>query len=139
MVDYHPAGGPATDAQQDMRFAVDATAQDVQLGRKLFFGEARLAGGAVACVFCHQLSKQTRLGGTLPSDLSGAYTRHLDWALDQKLKRPCVSGATDLNTARVVEAESLALRAFLRSLSTDFIPTLINDQRSVGIRTPSSR
>ena len=36
-----------------MRLAADATPQDVQQGRKLFFGETRLTGGAVACVFCH--------------------------------------------------------------------------------------
>jgi mono/diheme cytochrome c family protein len=139
LLDYLHAGGPAADEQQQLRLAVDATPQDVQLGSKLFFGSARLAGGAVACVFCHKLSKQTLLGGSLARDLTDAYTRYLDWALDQKLKRPCLSGATDPNIARVVEAESLALRAFLRSLSKDFIPTLINDQRSVGIRTPSSR
>ena len=139
LLDYIDAGGPAADERQRMRFAVDATPQDVLLGRKLFFGETRIAGGAVACVFCHQLSKQTLLGGSLAPDLSVAYTRYLDWALDQRLRRPCVPGATDPDAARVAEAESLALRAFLRSVSTDFIPNQINDHRSVGSTAPSVR
>jgi len=139
LLDYIDAGGPAADERVHMRLAVDATPQDVQLGRKLFFGEARLAGSAVACVFCHTLSKQTRLGGSLAPDLSAAYTRYLDWALDQRLRRPCMPGATDPNAARVAEAESLALRAFLRAVSTDVIPNPIHDRGSAGIGTPVSR
>jgi mono/diheme cytochrome c family protein len=139
LLDYIDAGGPAADEGEHMRLAIDATPQDVQLGRRLFFGEARLAGSAVACVFCHQLSKQTRLGGSLAPDLSVAYTRYLDWALDQRLRRPCVRGSTDPNAARVADAESLALRAFLRAVSTDFRPNSINDRGSAGIRTPASR
>jgi mono/diheme cytochrome c family protein len=125
LLDYLAAGGPAADEQAHMRRALDAAPQDVQRGRKLFFGETRLAGGAVACVFCHTLSKETRLGGSLAPDLSDAYPHYLDWALDQKLKRPCVGGTADPNGpngpdgARVVDAESLALRAFIRAVSAD--------------------
>jgi mono/diheme cytochrome c family protein len=134
LLDYLGAGGPAADEPPHMRLAAEAAPRDVQLGRRLFFGEARLAGGAVACVFCHTLSKQTLLGGSLAPDLNDAYTRYLDWALDQRLRRPCVAGAGDPNATRVADAESLALRAFLRSVSPDFIPDRIHDGSAAGIR-----
>ena len=116
LLDYLHAGGPAIDEQHRLRLAAEATPLDVQQGRKLFLGETRLTGGALACVFCHQLPKETLLGGSLAPDLSGAYTRYLDWALDQRLRRPCVPGGAE-QAARVAETESLALRAFLRSVS----------------------
>jgi mono/diheme cytochrome c family protein len=139
LIDYLHAGGPAADEQQHLRLAVDATPQDSQRGRRLFFGEERLVGGAVACVFCHTVSKQTRLGGSLAPDLIGAYPRYLDWALDQKLRRPCVHGATAPDADRVADAESLALRAFLRSVSTDIVPGRISDRGSLVISPPSGR
>jgi cytochrome c2 len=135
LLDYLDAGGPASDDQQHMRLAVAATPQDLQLGRRLFFAETRLAGGAVACVFCHKLSKETLLGGSLGPDLSDAYARYLDWALDEQLKRPCVPDVTDPDLARVDETESLALRAFLRSVSTDVMPRRLSDRNGVAIRT----
>jgi mono/diheme cytochrome c family protein len=116
LLDYLDAGGPAADEGPHLRRAVDATPQDVQRGRKLFFGETRLAGGAVACIYCHGLSAQTGFGGSLAPDLSDAYSRYFDWALDQRLRRICVPGATGTGADRVAEAESLALRAFLRSV-----------------------
>jgi mono/diheme cytochrome c family protein len=119
LLDYFEAGGPAAEEQQQMRLAAAATAQEIQHGRELFFGDARLTSGAVACVFCHKLSNQTLLGGTLAPDLSGAYPRYLDWALDQKLKRRCVKGTNESDSTRVAVGESLALRAFLRSVSAD--------------------
>ena len=119
LLDYFEAGGPAAEQHQQMRLAAAATTQDVQRGRELFFGDARLTSGAVACVFCHKLANETLLGGTLAPDLSGAYPRYLDWALDQKLKRRCVKGTRDSESDRVADGESLALRAFLRSVSGD--------------------
>ncbi len=139
LIDYLHAGGPAADEQQHLRLAADAKPQDSQRGRKLFFGEERLVGGAVACVFCHTVSKETRLGGSLAPDLIGAYPRYLDWALDQMLKRPCVHGTRAADGDRVGEAESLALRAFLRSVSTDVAPARISDRGSAVIRTPVNR
>jgi mono/diheme cytochrome c family protein len=116
LLDYLDAGGPAADEKPQLRRAVDATPQDVQRGRKLFFGETRLAGGAVACIYCHSLSAQTRFGGSLAPDLSDAYTRYFDWALDERLRRAGVHGAIGSSVNPVAEAESLALRAFLRSI-----------------------
>jgi mono/diheme cytochrome c family protein len=138
LLDYFDAGGPEGDERPHVRLAADATVQDVQLGRKLFFGEARLTSGEAACVFCHQLSKLTRLGGSFAPDLSDAYPRYLDWALDQTLRRSCVPGAVGPNAARVADAESLALRAFLRSVSPDLQPGRVHDRTNAGIRTASA-
>lgn len=139
LLDYLAVGGPAADEGQHLRLAVNATPQDVQLGRKLFFGETRLAGGAVACIYCHSLSAQTVFGGSLAPDLSDAYTRYFDSALDQRLRRTCVAGATGTGADRVAVAESLALRAFLRSVHVDDEPTRINDRRSIGTATHPGR
>ena len=119
LLDYFEAGGPALEERQQMRLATAATVQEVQRGRELFFGDRPLTSGAVACVFCHKLSNETLLGGTLAPDLSDAFPRYFDWALDQKLKRRCVNGASDAAITRVADDESLALRAFLRSVSGD--------------------
>lgn len=120
LLDYFQAGGPAAEAQQQMRLAAAATAQEVQRGRELFFGATPLASGAVACVFCHKLSNETLLGGTFAPDLSSIFPRYFDRALDQKLKQRCVNGTSD-DTARVADDESFALRAFLRSVSGDTV------------------
>jgi mono/diheme cytochrome c family protein len=132
LLDYLHAGGPTADEQQHMRLAVNATPQDVQLGRKLFFGEARLTGGSVACVFCHALSHQTRLGGSLAPDLTDAYAHYLDWALDQRLRRPCMPAGTGSGVARVDEAESLQLRAFLRSVGANVRSDRTDDPKNPG-------
>jgi mono/diheme cytochrome c family protein len=115
LLDYFDAGGPEADEPHRLRLAADATAQDVELGRKLFLGEVRFAAGAAACVLCHSVSTLTRLGGSLAPDLGGAYQRYLDWALDQRLRHPCLPGAVNPAVSRVAESESFALRAFFRA------------------------
>ncbi len=133
LLDYIDHGGPLTD-EPHLRLATDATRLEIRQGSNLFFGETHFTSGAVACVFCHSLSKETRLGGSLAGDLSKAYSRYLDWPLDQKLRRRCVPGGSDPNATRVNEAESLALRAFLRSVSDSS-----TDVGRQGIRTAAER
>jgi mono/diheme cytochrome c family protein len=137
LLDYFAAGGPAADEEQHLRLAADATPQEVRLGKQLFFGETRLSSGAVACVYCHTLATQTLFGGSLAPELSDSYTRYFDTALDQRLKRACVPGGTDPGPARVADTESLALRAFLRSVNAAAHRT--DNQRSVSITTPPGR
>jgi len=115
LLDYLDAGGPSTDVQ--LRRAADATQPDVELGRKLFFGEAGLRSGDGACVFCHRVSG-TMLGGSLGPDLTGVFVRFEDRALDDRLKRRCVTRPVSPDGSRVADAESLALRAFLRSVGS---------------------
>jgi nitrate reductase gamma subunit/mono/diheme cytochrome c family protein len=119
LLDYLDAGGPAADEKLQLRLAADATREDVQQGRRLFFGEAQFASGAVACVFCHSMADPTSLGGSLAPDLSDAFSRYRDWALDERLREFCVSGRRGTGTIRVNPSESLALRAFFRSRSNE--------------------
>jgi cytochrome c2 len=115
LLDYLAAGGPSLSEAQRLRLAADATSQDIALGRKLFVGETKLASGAMACIACHRFSPNGQLGGRLAPNLTDVFARYRDWALDQRLKRPCLTPASSPNAVRVVPAESLALRAFLRT------------------------
>jgi len=119
LLDYLAIGGPESDEQQKIRDASTATVADIELGRQLFFGETALKSGDLACVSCHAVSQQSALGGKLASDLTNAYGRYHDKALDQFLKHPCLARVPALQTARVGDHESLALRAFLRTVSRD--------------------
>lgn len=111
LLDYLAAGGPAADERPQIRLASSATREEIALGRRLFFGETRLASGGLACASCHSVSKHSRLGGSLAGDLSDVYARYLDWGLDRKLRQAAS------HSAGVVEQEALALRAFLRTVS----------------------
>ena len=111
LLDYLAAGGPAADERQRIRLASAATPEEIALGRRLFFGQTRLASGGVACAACHALARHGGFGGSLAVDLSDVYARYLDWALDRKLRQAAS------HSAGVAEPESLALRAFLRTVS----------------------
>jgi mono/diheme cytochrome c family protein len=138
LLDYLEAGGPAVEKPR-LALAADANPDVVELGRRLFVGEARLAAGALACVFCHSLSRETRLGGTLAPDLSDVYTRYLDWALDRRLRRACLARATPASSSRVDDRESLALRAFLRRVATSRLSGGLTDGRRMETGTASRR
>lgn len=133
LLDYLAAGGPAADEKHGIRLADSATAEEVALGRKLFFGEMRLASGGLACVSCHALSKFGGLGGSLAGDLSDVFTRYFDRALDRKLTQP------SSHTAGVAEHESLALRAFLRTVGTAAKHGESDNRIGGRTPTPSSR
>ena len=117
LVDYLGAGGPATDEQKALRRADAATGDDVKIGEQLFYGRAQLSEGGLACAACHSLSAHSRLGGTLAPDLSRAFTRYFDTALDRTLRTASRTTVSPLHARRVTEDESFALRAFLRVVS----------------------
>jgi mono/diheme cytochrome c family protein len=117
LLDFLAADGPDADEQQRIREASTATAADIEWGRRLFYGESTLKSGDLACVACHSVSRQTALGGQLADDLTDAYRKYHDKALDQVLKHACLPREPALRMARVEDHESLALRAFLRTLS----------------------
>jgi mono/diheme cytochrome c family protein len=119
LIDYLAAGGPDADEQQRIRDASTASAADIELGRQLFFGETRLKSGDLACVSCHAVAPQSALGGQLATDLSNVYGRYHDKALDQVLKHACLPRSPALQASRVEDHESLALRAFLRTIDRD--------------------
>ena len=118
LLDYLAAGGPSTDDDRRLRLAAEATPEDVHLGRRLFVGDTKLASGSMACVFCHAVSTESVRGGTIGPNLSEIYARYRDWALDQRLKRSCLTSVSGSIADRVAEAESFALRAFLRAASS---------------------
>ncbi|HKE82924.1 MAG TPA: c-type cytochrome [Vicinamibacterales bacterium] len=118
LLDYLKAGGPSNDEDRRLRLAAEATPDDVRLGRRLFVGDTKLASGSMACVFCHTVSIEPVRGGTIGPNLSEVYARYWDWALDQRLKRPCLTSGSGPSADRVVNAESFALRAFLRAASS---------------------
>ncbi len=119
LLDYLAAGGPESEEQLRIRDASTASAADIELGRQLFFGETRLKSGDLACVSCHAVAPASAFGGKLASDLSNAYGRYHDKALDYFLKHPCLPRSPELRTTRVEDHESLALRAFLRTVDHD--------------------
>lgn len=117
LLDFLAADGPDHAEQQHLRDASSASAADVDWGRRLFYGESRLKSGDLACVACHSVSRETAFGGQLAGDLSSAYSRFHDKALDQVLKLPCMPRQPALQLTRAEDHESLALRAFLRAVS----------------------
>jgi cytochrome c2 len=121
LLDYLAAGGPELDEQHRVRQAHTASSDEVTLGNSIFYGKVPLASGGLACASCHTLSKQRALGGSLAPDLTQVYTKFWDKALNRRLERYCLTGATASvkDAKRVNDKESLALRAFLRTVNLD--------------------
>jgi cytochrome c len=118
LLDYLAAGGPELDERRQVRQAHTASSAEVTLGDRLFYGKVPLSGGGLACASCHTLSKQRALGGSLAPDLTQVYTKFWDKALNRRLERACLpAAASTKNTKRVNDGESLALRAFLRTVN----------------------
>jgi mono/diheme cytochrome c family protein len=111
------ANGPEANERQGVRRAHQATAGELELGEQLFFGRTALSGGGPACAGCHTVAAATAFGGTLGPDLSAVFPKYHDTALDQLLMRVSRPRTPALHTTSVTEQESLALRAFLRSVS----------------------
>jgi cytochrome c2 len=120
LLDFLAADGPDAADQQRLRDASSATAADVEWGRQLFYGESTLKSGDLACVACHTVSREREhaFGGRLADDLTDAYRRYHDRALDQVLKQPCLPRLPALALSRAEDHESLALRAFLRAVGS---------------------
>jgi mono/diheme cytochrome c family protein len=118
LLDFLAADGPEADEPHHVRDASTASAADVDWGRRLFYGESRLKSGDLACVSCHTVARDALLGGKFADDLTGAYVRYRDKSLDRLLKQSCVPRAPALDIARAEDRESLALRAFLRSIGS---------------------
>ncbi len=71
IIDFMFAGGPGLTVKK-LR---GATPEDIDLGRRLFTGEARLANGGPSCISCHSITGLTGLGGgTLAATVGAKYT-----------------------------------------------------------------
>jgi len=117
ILQYISIGGPDI-KPADERDAELATAQDVELGRRFFYGEARLRYGAQACITCHAVAGAGLRGGSLGPDLSHAYSAYRDQSLTAFLRHPCFqwqSGTADGHY--LSPKESFVLKAFLYQVS----------------------
>jgi cytochrome c553 len=113
-----------------MRDAATATPRELRLGEDLFAGRAALASGATACVTCHTVASRGALGGTLGPDLTGTYGKYRDRGLHQFLQRACFARRpVSHGRNELTEAESFALRAFLRASDPS---TLVARSRDAG-------
>lgn len=117
ILQYLAVGGPDI-KPADERSAELATAAEIERGRQLFFGEARLRYAGVACSTCHSLQGAGWRGGSLAPDLTHVYLRYQDQALTSFLKNPCFQWKTkDSDERYLTPRESFSLKAFLRQSS----------------------
>jgi mono/diheme cytochrome c family protein len=114
LLDYLASGGPEAETAARLRPASSASTDDVELGRKLFYGKVRLTSGGASCVSCHSVFKERGVG-SLGSDLTRVYSKYQDKGLSYLLQDTCFPRvpAADGGTA-VTSTESFALKAFLR-------------------------
>jgi mono/diheme cytochrome c family protein len=113
ILSYIAIGGPDI-KPADERHAETATTADVEKGRQLFNGQARLKYGVQACVTCHTVQGEG-MGGSLGPNLSNTYLKYQDRALAEFLRRPCFRfGAEAFEAHYLTPKESFALKAFLR-------------------------
>ena len=101
------------------KLAIDATDLEVREGRDLFLGAAKLSAGGPACVQCHHVRDAGGLGGgTLGGDLTFAWARLHDKALEERLFGTPLEKAAYAGKP-VSDEEKWRLRAYLASLSKD--------------------
>jgi mono/diheme cytochrome c family protein len=92
-----------------------ATEADVELGRRLFQGTTRLAGGGPACNSCHHVQNDAVIGGgTLAKDLTTVFTRMGTPGVEAILGSPPFPVMKTAYSGRPLEADEVfALSAFL--------------------------
>jgi mono/diheme cytochrome c family protein len=108
------------------RWGTDATAEEIALGKALFFGAQRLRRGGPPCFACHDLRPgETPLagGGSLGPDLTFAYARLGEKGLEPQLGQlgtPVMKAV--YGGAPFEDEERYALKAYLADLSRDGTP-----------------
>jgi len=113
ILSYIAIGGPDI-KPADERHAETATTADIERGRQLFNGQARLKYGVQACASCHTVQGEG-MGGSLGPNLSNTYFKYQDRALAEFLRHPCFQfGSSAFETHYLTPKESFALKAFLR-------------------------
>lgn len=120
ILDWLAADGP-DQRPADERSAELATAAEVELGRSLFLGRTRFAGGGMACAGCHGVRDAgDSRGGSLASDLTGTYAAYRDRALTSFIRRPCTPRQPESSSTGFLRpAEIFALKAYLRRVGLD--------------------
>ena len=102
-----------------VKHANEATAADVEAGRKLFSGVAALENGGPACASCHQTRDLPWMGGgTLAKDLTLAYGRLGDGGISSALLNTAFPLMADIFPNRPLkDGEAFQIKAYLASLS----------------------
>jgi cytochrome c2 len=117
ILDYIAVGGPDV-RPADERNAELATGAEIDEGRRLFLGEARLKYSAHACATCHTVSGSGLRGGSLGPDLSSVYLKFQDRALTEFFRHSCFQSARPSSAEYLSTHESFALKAFLHQVAT---------------------
>lgn len=111
---YIRAGAPSPHPEETIRAAATASPREIERGRDLFFGRAAFARGGAACAHCHTVGPAASFGGSLASDLSGAYSTYRDWGLTRALERADFPMMARVYRARPLSPEEVfAVKAFL--------------------------
>jgi len=95
--------------------ALDATPQEIAMGREIFLGRRPLANGGPACVSCHSVGGQGPLGGgTLAKNLSNAYSSYKDEGLSTALKNVAFPVMSEVyGKKKLTDDEIFQLKSFL--------------------------
>jgi mono/diheme cytochrome c family protein len=115
LLDWLAANGPEQ-KEPDERHAEVASTAEIERGRALFHGSARLAAGGLPCAACHGIRDGGAVvGGSLAAALTSAYLRYHDRALTLFFKHPCSPREPERSTGKYLTPhESFALKAYLR-------------------------
>lgn len=121
------SGGAATAAVDTtpavpVRPTSEATAAEIDYGRKLFMGSEVFSAGGPACVSCHNVTyKDVIPGGLLAKDLTGAYSRLGEDAGIMGILGSPAFPAMQQSYAdhKLTEKEIFALTAFLNKVNSD--------------------
>lgn len=119
LLGYIAAGGPTPRRRSPAEIpAGEARPEDIERGRRLFFGFEPLANGAAACSACHSAGSHGAGGGaSVASDLVGVYDKYRDRGLTKALRDSDFPLMRSVYRERpLTEEERFALKAFLCSL-----------------------
>jgi mono/diheme cytochrome c family protein len=135
ILDWFAASGPEQ-KEPDERLAETATVPEIERGRALFHGEARLASGGLPCAACHAIKEGGGVvGGSLARPLTDAYRRYQDRALTIFLKRPCSPREPERSASvYLLPQESFVLKAYLRQAALSEPPHIGPTPRTGGTR-----
>jgi len=126
ILDYFAADGPLQ-KEPDERDATTATAEEIEMGRRLFDGERPLSYGGHSCRTCHAIRDSESHGGSLGPDLTGAYFKYRERALTDFLKRPCsMREPESLSSNYLTPQESFDLKAYMAKAAGLQIPVPVS-------------
>jgi mono/diheme cytochrome c family protein len=112
LMDYLAANGPDI-KPPDERLADTATPAEIETGRKLFYGETRLAFGGQSCSSCHSIGGSGFKGGSLGPNLTNTFIKYQDKAMTDFLRHPCFLRVPETVGNYLKPEESFALKAYL--------------------------